>query len=469
MNSIAVQEKIQKLKSLLSKEYPMVLDIVQSLNASGGRALLVGGAVRDLLLQVPVKDLDIEVYGIPLHQLEVILQNFGHVRLVGKQFGVLRIDYLDIDWSIPRQDGQGRKPEVIVDPHMSLKKAFSRRDLTMNAMGIDLVTYELIDPFNGWRDMQQHLLKAPDEERFIEDPLRFFRVMQFIARFCMKPDMELQKLCATMNIVDISSDRIYQEFEKLLLRSKAPSLGIRWIKELGRLQGILPELYATIGTEQDPEWHPEGDVFEHTMQALDAAAQESKMHNLKSDEQLILCLAALCHDLGKPTTTSIINGRVRALEHDVKGVIIARRLLERIIHKNNIIETVLKLVRYHMMPGQLTSQKSGLAAYKRLAQKLFPHTTMFMLALIARADKRGRNPEKHEPLEEQTVVDIDLFLERSKEAGVLEKPEQPVLTGKDLVELVEPGPKMGKILADAYDIQINHGIVDKEELKRRVL
>lgn len=470
MNCAAVQENIQRLKILLSKEYSIVLEIVQSLHALGGRALLVGGAVRDLLLEMPIKDLDIEIYGIPLDQLETVLQKFGNVRLIGKQFGVLRIDHLDIDWSMPRADGQGRKPVVTIDPYMFVDKAFSRRDLTMNAMGIDLVTYELIDPFNGQQDMKKGLLRMPDQERFVEDPLRFFRVMQFIGRFGMKPDVQLQALCKKMVINTVSSDRINQEFEKLFLKSTAPSSGIRWLQELGRLEEILPELYSTIGVMQEPEWHPEGDVFEHTMQALDAAAQEGVAQvGFTEDQRLVICLAALCHDLGKPISTKIINGRIRSLGHEEMGVPLARALLKRIIHKNDSVDTVLKLVRYHMMPGQLTSQKSGLAAYKRLAKKLSPETTMKMLALIARADKRGRNPALHEPLKEQSVVDLDLFLQRAQEAGVLENPEEPVLTGKDLVGIIKPGPAIGKMLEKAYAIQIDHGIMDKEELKKRVL
>jgi len=465
MNSTTVQEKIQRLQEQITAEYPLVRDIVNALDSSGGRALVVGGAVRDALLEVPLKDLDIEVHGISLDQLQKILEKFGHVRLVGKQFGVLRVDGLDVDWSIPRSDGSGRKPKVIFDPHMSLKEAFRRRDLTMNAMGLDLVTNQLEDPFDGQRDLQLRVLKVPDANLFMEDPLRFFRVMQFIGRFQMKPDQELQEMCKTMDLSSVSVERIYGEFEKLLLKSSAPSWGIKWLQEIERLKELLPELHDTIGIEQDPHWHPEGDVFEHTMQAVDAAVEE----DLQDEAKIILALAALSHDLGKVTTTKIINGRVRSPGHDVEGVSVAQALLSRITNTNEIKETVCKLVRYHMMPGQFVSNKAGPAAYKRLAKKLAPHTTLDFLAKLARADKRGRNPELKKPLAEQSVVDIAEFLKRAQNVRVLYQPEPPLLTGKDLLGIVEPGPKMGKLLQKAYELQIEEGISNKEELKIKIL
>lgn len=465
MDSTTVQEKIQRFQRQIYSEYPLVKEIVEALDASGGRALVVGGAVRDVLLEVPMKDLDIEVHGVLLEQLQKILEKFGPVRLVGKQFGVLRIDGLDVDFSIPRSDGSGRKPQVKFDPNMSLKEAFRRRDLTMNAMGIDLITLQLEDPFNGQRDIKLKVLRTPDPDLFIEDPLRFYRIMQFISRFQMKPDEELQELCKTMDLKNVSVERIYDEFEKLFLKSKAPSWGIRWLQEVGRLKETLPELYATIGIHQDPVWHPEGDVFEHTMQALDAACEE----NLSGDAKIVLCFAALCHDLGKVTTTKKIDGRIRSIGHDVEGVVLAEALLKRITNTNSIKETVCKLVRYHMMPGQFVSNNAGPSAYKRLAKKLSPQTSLEFLSKLARADKRGRNPEKQAPLEEQTVVDIQTFLTKAANAHVLTEPEAPVLTGADLLDVVEPGVRMGELLQKAYEIQIEEGIVKKEELKKRIL
>jgi tRNA nucleotidyltransferase (CCA-adding enzyme) len=263
-------KQINSLNQLL-KQNPLIIQIVKSIAQNNAKAYLVGGAVRDLLLDIAVKDLDIEVHGLAPKELEKILSRFGPVSLVGKSYGVFRLHGLDADWSVPRSDASGRKPEVKIDPYMSLKDAFRRRDLTINAMGMDLTNFGLVDPFGGYNDLKNKILRATDAKLFLEDPLRFFRVMQFIGRFQMRPDDELNKICSEMRIKDVSIERIDQEFAKLFLKSNKPSLGIRWLKFINRLKEILPELYATIGVEQNPQWHPEGDVFEHTMQSLDAA------------------------------------------------------------------------------------------------------------------------------------------------------------------------------------------------------
>ncbi len=466
MQCTTVPANIQRLKNEILPYFPQVTAIVEALRASGGRALLVGGAVRDLLLGYKVKDLDIEIHGIELTQIEKILGRFGFVRLVGKQFGVLRIDGIDIDWSIPRTDGSGRKPRVEFDPHMPLERAFARRDLTINAMGIDLVAYTLIDPFEGCRDLQRKVLRAPDPELFVQDPLRFFRVMQFIGRFGFLPDTQLNELCTKMDLTDIAPERIYQEYEKLFLKSAQPSLGLKWLEDIGRLKKLLPELYNTRAIQQEPSWHPEGDVFEHSMQALDKAAQ---IECSNDQERLTLMMAALCHDLGKVTATRVVEGKIRAIGHDIEGVPLARALLARITNKHDIRDTVLVLVRYHMMPGQFIKNGAGDAAYKRLAKKLAPHTHCEMLTKLARADHSGRNPLKGAPLSDLPTGVLEQFYQKAQKLGVLHAPEAPVLMGADLINQVTPGPLMGRMLEHAYTIQIENGITDKEELKKRVL
>lgn len=466
MESTIVAQNIQRLQKEILPKFGNIITVVDAIDKSGGRSLLVGGAVRDLLLGVPVKDLDIEVHGLALNQLEIILKRFGHVRLVGKQFGVLRVDGIDVDWSIPRTDGSGRKPKVALDPHMPLEKAFLRRDLTINAMGIDLITWQLVDPLNGQKDLQLKLLRAPDEQLFKEDPLRLFRVMQFMGRFEMQPDKELNQLCSKMDISTVATERIQQEFEKLFLKSKRPSLGIRWLQQIGRLKEILPELYATIGVIQRPDYHPEGDVFEHSLQALDKAVT---LETNSNEERFILITAALCHDLGKVTTTKEVDGKIIAHGHDTAGVEPAKKLMQNFTGKLSIIKTVAKLVKHHMMPAAFISSGAKRAAYKRLAKKLAPETNCQMLAKLAVADKCGRNPEKGKPLQNCQPPDIVAFQEAAEKCGVLLQPEPPVLMGSDLLEVMQPGPVMGKILERAYKIQIEEGITGKEELKKRVL
>ncbi|TET06089.1 CCA tRNA nucleotidyltransferase, partial [Candidatus Dependentiae bacterium] len=285
--------KIQRdVHSLLNK-YPTVMSLVNDIVQQNGRSFLVGGAVRDLLFGLPIKDLDIEVYGLSPQELEKLLSRYGSVDLVGKVFGVFRVQNLDVDWSLPRIDMAGRKPEVIIDPSMNIEQALRRRDLTINAMAIDLSMYTLIDPFGGLNDMRNKILRTPDPVFFIEDPLRFYRVMQFISRFEMYPEEQLNELCKKMDISKVSVERIDEEFRKLMLKSNNPSLGIRWIKSISRLNNILPELAALVDVMQSSRWHPEYDAFEHTMQAVDAAA---RLKYDSDDNKLIVLLAALCHD-----------------------------------------------------------------------------------------------------------------------------------------------------------------------------
>ena len=456
----------EKMK-LIGKQYDMVHAIVAAIARNKGRALLVGGAVRDMVMGGEVKDVDIEVYGLPQEQLETILKEFGPVSLVGKAFGVLRVHGLDVDWSLPRADSPGRKPTVVIDPYMSIETAARRRDLTMNAMALDLMTQELIDPCNGINDIKSKILRTPDARFFIQDPLRFYRVMQFIGRFEMWPDNELNDLCAKMDIADVSRERIEQEFRKLFLYSVRPSHGIRWLNSIGRLKDVLPELAATVGVEQSPQWHPEGDVFEHSMQALDAAAVIAQKYDNEWDK-LVLLYAALCHDLGKVTTTRLVNGVIKSIGHEKDSRVFARSMMKRITHNADLMSAVSCLVLYHMMPLQFTSSKAKLPAYKKLANKLAHNVTMLQLIDLCIADKRGRNGQSHEPLT-CDFPDVEIFKDNVQRAGVGTSAVQPILTGADLLGLVPPGPEMGRLLTLAYEKQIEQGIADKQLLKDYVI
>ena len=469
MKSNALLKVIQNYLSSLSHSQPRMSRIIKEIEKEGGRALLVGGVVRDLIMGVTSKDIDIEVYGLALTQLESILKMQGPVSLVGKSFGVLRLHGLDIDWSIPRSDSPGRKPAVTFDPTLTIERAFARRDLTINAMGIDMHNGKLIDLFGGLQDIEQKILRSPDPTFFEQDPLRFYRVMQFISRLEFYPDQQLHTLCKSMDVSTVSRERIESEFEKMLLKSKRPSLGLRWLHNLGRMNELFPELGACVGCEQRDDYHPEGDVFEHSMQALDAAAMLAQKIT-DSRQKLILLYAALCHDFGKPLVTKLLKGIWRSPGHDEQGIIPAKSFLRRFMRTIEIIEPVLLLVRYHMQPLQFILNKAKASAYKRLALKLAPSTSLAMLGLVALADKRGRNPKSHDPL--ASCADdkmIKEFVVKAQKAFVEYKPEEPILQGRDLMGIVKPGPEMGKVLRQAYEIQLEEGITDKEELLQRIL
>ncbi|MFA6527304.1 MAG: HD domain-containing protein [Candidatus Babeliales bacterium] len=465
-----------------------VIPIINDINAHSGIAYLVGGAVRDIVLKRIIKDGDIEVHGLTLESLEAILKKYGPVSLVGKQFGVLRLHGTNIDWSLPRRDSKGRKPTIEVDPAMTIEQACRRRDITINAMALNLnpiaanwenkahaSNFDIIDPYGGLDAIAHQELRAVDQELFLQDPLRFFRVMHFIGRFEMMPDAALNKLCATIELADLvtgkplAQERIFEEIKKLFLLSRSPSRGVRWLASINRLQEIFPELHALIGIKQRPDYHPEGDVFEHTMQALDAAARFSYYQDSATtsanEEKLSIMLAVLCHDLGKATHT---DEHLCCKGHEAAGIDPAKKLLSRLTNNTSIEKMVITLITHHTAPYIFVQGNAGAKAYKRLAIKLSPYTSLRQLGLVALADLQGRRAQGPEPLTFHTDFFED-FIRRATKSFVVDHAEPPVLLGRHLADAVEPGPKMGALLKKAYDLQIEEGISDWQELKRRVL
>ena len=447
-------------------ELPLEVEtILRTIAAKGGRALIVGGYVRDLARGATSKDLDIEVHRMTLEQLETMLSRFGPVDLVGKQFGVLRLHGSDVDWSIPRKDSKGRHPVVVPDPWMGIQDAARRRDLTVNAMALDPLDGVLFDPFGGLDDLKRGVLRATALDLFAEVPLRYYRVMGFAGRFEMAVDPELTRLCGGMDLNGVAGERIEEEFTRLFLRSRRPSLGLRWIKTTGRLQEIMPEAAALVGLEQDPQWHPEGDVWTHTLQVLDAAVQ---LRIEDRDPDLMLLWAALCHDLGKAGTTAVIEGRIRSPGHSELSRELAGSFLDRLIKNACVREGAIKLSAHHLKPCDFYVNKAGPRAFKRLAVALVPETSLERLAAFSLADFRGRNPDGDEPLE-ITCEKSAWFLEQAEAFHVKEEPEKPVLMGRHLLDVMQPGPEMGQVLRRAYEIQISEELRDVNELKTRVL
>lgn len=470
MDSTKLETLVQRVVETLYDALPIVKNIVNDLATlhPAAHALLVGGIVRDALLEIPSTslDVDIEVYGIELQQLEIVLAKYGVVRTAGKSFGVLKIDGINIDWSIPRTDGTGRKPTVTYNPHATYQEAFARRDLTINAMGITLPVHEnqqplLIDPYNGLTDLANKILRSSHPTFFVQDPLRYFRVMQFAGRFQFTPDQQLYEIGATIDLTGISLDRIDGEFYKLFTLAPKPSLGIDWIEKTGRLKELMPEVHALIGVEQNPEWHPEGDVFEHTKQALDAAALQTYA---SLEDRYVLTLAALCHDLGKAVSSRVIDGKIRSWDHEITGVPLTQALLKRISTRSRFFGTITKLVRWHMVHINLTQETTKPATFKRLALELAPETNCAMLALLGICDKSGRNPSRQGPFSTCPEPGMKKFLEHAHAYGVTYGPEEAVLTGGDLKEFGLKGSALGKGLKHAYEIQIERGIRDKEKL-----
>ena len=366
--------------------------LARAIRDVGGRALIVGGWVRDDLLGHPSKDLDLEVFGIPADALRTLLGRHGRVDTVGESFTVYKIAGLDI--SLPRREsktGRGHKGfKVEGDPSLSIEEAARRRDFTINAISRDPLTGALIDPFHGQQDLDARILRAVDPRTFADDSLRVLRALQFAARFELTIDEETRTLCRSLPLDDLPSERIWGEMEKLLLQAPRPSIGLALALELDVLDRLFPELKALVGCPQEPDWHPEGDVWVHTLMVVDEARK--RIEGLDRGRAAAVMLGAVCHDLGKPSTTAAIDGRIRSLGHEEAGVAPATAVLDRLnVHTldgYDVRPTVLGIVAHHLKPGAFRKSATpvGDGAFRRLALKV----DLELLAIAAKADCLGR-------------------------------------------------------------------------------
>jgi tRNA nucleotidyltransferase (CCA-adding enzyme) len=433
--------------------------IAEEANAAGGRALLVGGWVRDRLLGLPSKDIDIEVFGVPAPRLRGILERFGSVNAVGESFTVYKIAGLDV--SLPRRDSKvapgHRGFEVTGDPSMSVEEAASRRDFTINAISWDPLTDEYLDPFDGRRDLQTRVLRAVDPGTFTDDSLRVLRGLHFAARFDLEMDRATRELCARIALDDLPAERIWGEVEKLLLLPPRPSVGFALALELGVIRQLFPELLALVDCPQEPEWHPEGDVWVHTLMVIDQARQ--RIDDLTRPQQITVMLGAVCHDLGKPATTAVIDGRIRSMEHEQAGLPPTFSLLDRLnvhtIGGFDVRHHVAGIVANHLAPHAFSKSRTpvGDGAFRRLAQKV----DLELLARVAMSDCNGRTGSFD-------CSGIDWFLERARALGVQHAAPEPILKGRHVLDLgLRPGPAVGRLLKQVYERQLDGRVTTLDE------
>ncbi len=438
------------------------IEIARLVRAERGRALVVGGFVRDQLLGRPSTELDIEVFGIPEERLPGLLARFGCVEAVGQQFPVYKLGAIDV--TLPRREsksGRGHKGFTVTgDPYMSIEEAARRRDFTVNAILWDPLTNEYLDPFNGRADLEHRILRVVDSRTFADDSLRVLRALQLAARFELTADEQTKALCRAIALDDLPSERIWGEFEKLLLKAERPSIGFALARDIDVTTKLLPEMHALIGCAQEPEWHPEGDCWIHTLMVIDEA--RGRNGDLNRAQLAAVMLGAVCHDLGKPLTTAIIDGRIRSLGHEEAGVEPATCLLDRLnVHSLDGFDVrwhVLGMVAHHLKPGAFYKVRDeiGDGAFRRLAQKV----DLELLARLARADCNGRTGNFD-------CSAMDWFIERARSLGVEHQPPAPILMGRHLLELgVQPGPALGEMLKAVYELQLDGKITTLDEAKR---
>ncbi|MDT7688273.1 MAG: hypothetical protein QOE46_1032 [Acidobacteriota bacterium] len=446
-----------------------ILRLARAVREAGGRALLVGGCVRDRLMQCEVKDWDVEVYGVEPASLRELLERFGRVNVVGEAFTVYKLGQ-DLDVSLPRRErktGRGHRAFYIEgDPSMSFEEAARRRDFTVNAILEDPLADEIIDLFNGRADIEARLLRAVSPDTFIEDSLRVLRAAQFAARFDFDVEPETIELCRRIDLTDLPSERVWGELEKILLIAQRPSIGFQWLDKLRATAQLFPEIESLKGVPQEPEWHPEGDVFIHTLLVCDRARE--LISDLDYARRVTVMLAALCHDFGKPSTTALVEGRMRSRGHDEAGVVPTLSLLDRLklftLDGYDVRAQAVALVRDHLKPGEFyrTREEITDGAFRRLARRC----ELELLYRVAKADSLGRNAP-WVPRERWFNADAqEWFIERARSLSIEHRPPTPILMGRHLLEMgVEPSPLVGEVTRAVYEMQLDNRVRTLEEAK----
>lgn len=432
----------------------MAEKIAAAVAQAGGRAYYVGGFVRDRLLGRDCKDIDIEIHGVPVPVLEAILDSLGTRTQMGASFGIYGLSHYDLDIALPRREranGKGHKDfAVLTDPFLGAKKAAMRRDFTVNALMEDVLTGQVLDFFHGREDLEQGILRHVDDASFPEDPLRVLRAAQFAARFGFAPAPETVALCKTMDLRPLSGERVLGELEKALLKAPRPSVFFEVLRQMDQLQSWFPEVQALIGVPQEPRFHPEGDVWNHTMLVLDRAAElRSQAVNPSG-----LMFAALCHDFGKPATTRRDDtGRIRSLGHEEAGLPPVRAFLGRITKEKQLSRYVLNMTQLHMRPNMLSAQHSGQKSFNRLFdESLCPED----LLLLSKADALGKAPA---PDYSETEARL-----RPRLSAFRETMAQPYVQGADLVAAgFPPDRDFTQALALAHSLRLA-GVTKKEAM-----
>ncbi|PYJ02510.1 MAG: polynucleotide adenylyltransferase, partial [Verrucomicrobia bacterium] len=306
----------QTMSAFIPEELVAILRDTAELRLS----YLVGGGVRDWLLGMENQDVDIEVFGVSYEQLAAALSRWGRTDLVGRSFGVVKLTTgtgQTYDFSIPRRDSKvapGHKGfEVSFDPAITPEEAAARRDFTINALMFDPRRQEVLDFFGGREDLQKRRLRHTSPA-FSDDPLRVLRGMQFAARFGLTAAPETLQLCRRLKSAygELAAERVREEWFKWAGKSTVPSRGLKFLVETDWVEHF-PEIRALSGTPQDPEWHPEGDVFTHTCHCLDALVLLPGWQAAEAQAKITYSLAVLAHDFAKPQTTrtTLKEGRQR--------------------------------------------------------------------------------------------------------------------------------------------------------------
>lgn len=424
--------------------------------AHGGKVYIVGGSVRDdFMNNLSDHDIDVEIYYMTYQQLHDVLSKYGYVNTFGQSFAIMQLDKLrGYDFALPRQEKKiGEKHQdfkVMIDPFLPIEKAILRRDLTMNALMYDYENQKLIDLCGGIEDIKKRQVRCVDPYTFIEDPLRVLRIAQFIARFDMTVEDKTRELCRQMvkegMLEHLSVERVYGEYCKILM-SPRPSIGFEFLKDIQALPSYLADLALT---HQRLDYHPEGDVFTHTMLVVDVAA----LSKHKTDDPLSFMWSCLLHDIGKPMVTT---PEGHAPLHNESGVEVFRSV--DLIQSKRQRQYISTMIMYHMDLMNMARNHGRDISYLRLLKKISGKVSMNDLICISCCDKLGRG----KVAQEQYNAFFDYIEDKSSRLGVVAK--EALIDGHDLiVNGFKQDKRMKDILDEAYDLQLQG--LNKERILR---
>ena len=443
---------------------PQIRELIQKLNKEGHQALIIGGAVRDALLGIEPKDIDIEVYKISYNDLMTFLSNYGKVDLVGKKFGVVKFKPKDSEWtydfSIPRKEnkiGIGHTEfEIIFDKDMTIEEASARRDLTINAIGYDPIENKIYDSFGGVEHLKNKVIKHTSKQ-FSEDSLRILRILQFQSRFNFTIHYDtiqlIREMLKTNEFDNLSKERVYEEWRKWAEKGVRHDLIFKFLRDTTLIEKY-PELKLLKETPQDKIYHPEGDVEIHTEMTLTEMDKIVEKENISGEEKVILIMSILFHDIAKPQTTKEEFKRARMTitshGHEALGGEMVKEILPRLGFPESLITPISNLVANHLSGvsiSMIDSRSGKMKAVKKLSRRLYP-ATIQQLLYVMDADNYGRGGERKEATGKAELIEL------SAEADVQNKAYQPILMGRHLIEKgLMPSPKFKEILQKSFEAQ----------------
>ena len=435
------------------KENTFLDDVATFYNNAGFQLYLVGGAVRDGILDIPTKDFDFTTDATADESLMLFKNNGYQTTEIGKAFGTIEALYENFSLHVTtfREDSYkdtSRKPEI--SSSNNLENDLKRRDFTINAIAYNLLENKLIDPYSGLKDLSQGVITTPvsADISFSDDPLRMLRACRFVSSHGFSPDSDtFEAIKKNIDRIEIvSNERIRDELNKLLIGDN-PSLGIRAFVESGLSLKIMPEL-DKLKIEVDPKHHHK-DVYEHTLIVVDRVSPN-----------IVSRLAALLHDIGKPNTKGIDNGKVHFRHHEVVGARISEQILKRLKYSKKEIQDICLLVENHLRPHTFKMGWSDSAVRRYIVDS---GEMIDRLNDLVRADITTKNKNKFD--------EINTYLDEmeARIAEVKEKEElsnlRPPITGDEVMEIfdLQPGPIVGKIMKALYEQRLNEGEVSKEE------